>query len=263
MRHSGTRAKKLWRDTCEEVQGKKKAQYKEWISADTIQRLETRKERKTALNTSRIRAAKSKAQAEYTVADREVKRSIRKDKRDYIDHLASQAEEAAGQGNFKDLYLTTKKLAGKFQQTDMPVKDKDGKPLMTAKEQLKGLTEHFRELLNRPAPELLPDIPPEETEQPISCKKPTKAEIKKAIMTLRNGKAAGLDGIPAEAIKADIETMTSVLHSLFSKIWEKEEVPAQCSSCPKKETSETATTTKGSCSCQCQAKCSTESYWKR
>lgn len=87
-------SKKLWRDTCEGVLGKKKAQHKEWISADTIRRLETRKERKTALNTSRTRAAKSKAQAEHTAADREVKRSIRKDKRDYIDHLASQAEEA-------------------------------------------------------------------------------------------------------------------------------------------------------------------------
>ena len=46
-------------------------------------------------------------------------------------------------------------------------------------------------------------------------------------MTLRNGKAEGPDGIPAEAIKVDIETTTSVLRSLFSKIWEKEEVPAQ------------------------------------
>ena len=46
-------SKKLWRDTCEEVLGKKKAQHKEWISSDTIQRLETRKERKTALNTRR------------------------------------------------------------------------------------------------------------------------------------------------------------------------------------------------------------------
>ena len=41
----------------------------------------------------------SKAQAEYTAADREVNRCIREDKRDYIDHLASRAEEAAGQGN--------------------------------------------------------------------------------------------------------------------------------------------------------------------
>ena len=109
----------------------------------------------------------------------------------YIDHLASPAEEAASQGNFKDLYLTTKKLAGKFQQTDMPVEAKDRKPLMTVEEQLKRWVEHFRELLNCPAPELLPDIPPAETELPISCEKPTKAEIKKAIMTLRNGKAAG------------------------------------------------------------------------
>ena len=47
------------------------------------------------------------------------------------------------------------------------------------------------------------------------------------LMTLRNGKAAGPDEIPAEAIKADRETATNMLHSLFSKIWEKEEVPAQ------------------------------------
>nr|KAG5686528.1 hypothetical protein BaRGS_012209 [Batillaria attramentaria] len=46
-------------------------------------------------------------------------------------------------------------------------------------------------------------------------------------MTRRNGKAAGPDEIPAEAIKADTETAVNMLHSLFSKIWEKKEVPAQ------------------------------------
>nr|KAG5704548.1 hypothetical protein BaRGS_031812 [Batillaria attramentaria] len=67
------------------------------------------------------------------------------------------------------------------------------------------------------------DIPPAETELLINCDKPSKAEIRKAIMTLRNGKAAGPDEIPAEAIKADTETAVNMLHSLFSKIWEKEE----------------------------------------
>nr|KAG5686071.1 hypothetical protein BaRGS_030686 [Batillaria attramentaria] len=220
-------SKKLWHDTCEEVLGKRKTQHKEWISADTIQKLEVRKKKKTALNTSRTRRAKAKAQEEYTAADREVKRSTRKDKRDYIDNLASQAEEAARQGNLKDLYQVTKKLAGKFQQTDKPVKDKNGHPLTTTEEQLKRWAEHFRELLNRPIPETPPDIPPAETELPINCDKPSKAEIRKAIITLRNGKAAGPDEIPAEAIKADTETAVNMLHSLFSKIWEKEEVPAQ------------------------------------
>ena len=46
-------------------------------------------------------------------------------------------------------------------------------------------------------------------------------------MTLRRGKAAGPDEIPAEAIKGDIETAVQMLYSLFSKIWEEEEVPAQ------------------------------------
>ena len=46
-------------------------------------------------------------------------------------------------------------------------------------------------------------------------------------MTLRSGKATGPDEIPAEAIKVDLETSVNMLYSLFSKIWEKEAVPAQ------------------------------------
>ena len=184
--------KKLWHDTCEEVLG-----MKEWITADTIHKLEARRERKTVLNNSRSRGAKAKAQEEYTAVDREVKRSIKKDKMDYIDDLARQAETAAGQWDLRDLYLVTKKLTGKFQQTDKPVKDKNENPLTTTKEQLKRWAEHFRELLNRPASDSQPDIPSAETELPISCDKPSKAEIKKAIMTLRSGKAAGPDEIPA------------------------------------------------------------------
>ena len=48
------------------------------------------------MNNSRTRAAKAKAQEEYTAADREVKRSIKKDKRDYINDLTRPAETAVG-----------------------------------------------------------------------------------------------------------------------------------------------------------------------
>ena len=53
------------------------------------------------LNNSRTRAAKAKAQEELTVVDREIKRSIKKDKRDYIDDLVRYAETAAGQGSLR------------------------------------------------------------------------------------------------------------------------------------------------------------------
>ena len=174
---------------------------------------------------SRTWASKAKAHGEYSAANREVKRSIRKDKRDYIDNLAKQAEEAAGQGNLKHLYMITKKLAGKFNQTDKPVKDKEGNSLTTAEGQLQRWAEHFAELLNRPPPKEPPDIPPAVTVLPINCNIPSKEEIKHAIMSLRYGKAAGPDKIPAGAIKADIQTAIDMLHSLFSKIWKDEKVP--------------------------------------
>ena len=98
------------------------------------------------------------------------------------------------------------------------MKDKNGNPLTTTKEQLKRWAEHFRELLNRPTPDSSPDILSAKTGLPISCHKPSKAEIKKVIMTLRSGKTAALDEIPAEAIKADTEIAVYMPHNLFINI---------------------------------------------
>ena len=44
---------------------------------------------------------------------------------------------------------------------------------------------------------------------------------------MKNGKVAGHDGIPAEALKADVNTSVEMLYSLFEEIWEKEEIPAE------------------------------------
>ena len=251
-------------EPCEEVLGKKKTQHKEWISANTIHKLETRREMKTVLNNSRTRAAKARAQEEYTAVGREVKRSIKKDKRDYIDDLARQAETAAELGNMRDLCLVTKKLTGKFQQSDKPVMDKNGNPLTTTNEQLKRWAEHFRELLNHPTPDSPPDIPPAEAELPISCGKALEAEIKKAIMTLRSEKAAEPDEIPAEAIKTDIEIETQqqvdAIQPLQQDLGEGGTGPVEKRNhhqAAKKETLGTAATIEGSCSCQRQARFST------
>ena len=37
---------------------------------------------------------------------------------------------------------------------------------------------------------------------------------------MKRGKASGPDKIPAEAIKADRDTSTEILHDLFGKIYE-------------------------------------------
>ena len=129
------------------------------------------------------------------------------------------------QGNMKDLYMITKKLAGKFNQTVKPVKDKQGNPISTTQDQRRRWAEHFKEVLNQPVPVERPDIPPADTILPINCEKPSKAEIRMAIKALKTGKAAGPDGVPAEAIKADLTTTTDMLHSLFTKVWEEGKIP--------------------------------------
>ena len=44
---------------------------------------------------------------------------------------------------------------------------------------------------------------------------------------MKRRKAYGPDKIPAEAINAIIETSTKILHDIFGKIWEQEEIPTE------------------------------------
>ena len=54
---------------------------------------------------------------------------------------------------------------------------------------------------------------------------PSKAEISTALKLLRDGKSAGPDGIPGEALRAGDVTAVDVLHWLLGKVWEEEKVP--------------------------------------
>ena len=83
--------------------------------------------------------------------------------------------------------------------------------------------ERVKETLNRHAPPAPPDIPPPSELLDVNNDSPSKADIAKAIKSLKSGKAASPDGIPPEALKVDIQT--SMLHPLLSKIWEQEKVP--------------------------------------
>ncbi|CAH8493033.1 unnamed protein product [Schistosoma haematobium] len=210
--------------TCQEVLGLKKYHHKEWISTETVDKIKERKNKKAAINNSRTRAEKVQAQAEYIEADKQVKRSIRADKKKYVEELATTAEKAAREGNMKQLYDTTKKLSGKYSKPERPVKDKEGKPIPEIQQQWNRWVEYFEELLNRPAPMNPPDIEAGHIDLPIDVNPPTTEEIRMAVRQTKNWKAAGPDNIPAEALKSDIEATTSMLYPLLKKIWEEEQV---------------------------------------
>lgn len=96
---------------------------------------------------------------------------------------------------------------------------REGKLLSREDEVRKRWQEHFMEVPNRPDPETVAevvgnsDINEEIEEGPV-----TKLEIKNAIKDMKNGKAAGIDNITVEMMKADIDTTVDALHNLLSLI---------------------------------------------
>ena len=159
-----------------------------------IRQIQIRKDKNGTFNSSRTRAAKVAAQKEHTAANREVSKSVKTDKRYFIDEgLAEEAERAAASRTMKKLHDTTKTLAGKFKKSERPIRDKNGIVPTGVDKQLNRWAEHFGELLNRPRPQNQPDIQPTEEDLLIDCNTATREEIKRAIGHIQIGKSAGPD----------------------------------------------------------------------
>ncbi|VDO68489.1 unnamed protein product [Schistosoma mattheei] len=204
--------------TCHEVLGHKKHHHKKWITADTLDMIQERGNKKAATNTSQTRAEKVKAQAEYTEVSKQVKRSIRTDKRKYVEDLAMTSEKAAREENMRQLYDITMKLARNYHKPERPVKSKECEVITNIEEQRNRWVEHFKELLNRPHPLNPPNMEVAPTDLPIDVCQPTMEEISMATRKLQGRKAAGLDRISAEALKANVAVTTKILYIFFSEI---------------------------------------------
>ena len=96
----------------------------------------------------------------YKMLSREIQRSVRIDKKEHLENLAMQAENAANQNRMKDVYEITKSIAGKVHKSGSHIRDKDGSLLKTDEDILNRWAEHFTELLNLPVPEEETEIPP-------------------------------------------------------------------------------------------------------
>lgn len=111
----------MWRNT-----GIYLTQSEQWISEENpngkqFARDDTTKEEylKQQLGNKRDRQQISKQ-----IKDKEVKKKCKQDKRDYIEHLAQQAENACEKGDIKSLYNITRQLGGRPFNNNTPVKDK-------------------------------------------------------------------------------------------------------------------------------------------
>lgn len=78
---------------------------------------------------------------------------------------------------------------------------------------------------SHPSPDDPVDHPPADNILHIDTNPTSEVDVRLAIKAMKNGKAADIDAIHAEMLKADLHTSTKVLTGLFRKIWEKDVIP--------------------------------------
>ena len=213
--------------SCQDVLGEKKSENKVWISQKSLDLINERRKKKEVVNASRSRAQKEHAKEDFRNKAREVKRSIKEDRENYINGLADKAEKAAANGHMRVLYQITKTLSGKYSKPQVTVTDKEGQVIYGEEAQADRWKEHFSELLNRPAPVNPPNILPARTDLPIGIEPPSAKEIEDSIRKLNSGKAAGPDEIPPEALKANAGLSAEMLQPLFEKMWKEGQFPKE------------------------------------
>ncbi len=202
--------KKAYSETAKSVLGHRQRKSKTWISATSWGKIGERRKLKKKMEETR--SERIRRRIEYNKKNKEVKRSLRADKREWANALAREAEEAARNGNLKEVYEVTKTLCNDRPRRMNMVRDQDGKLLTTEEEIRHRWPEHFDNVLKRPDPEapaVVDDRQPNEIDVSDECI--TRQEIKQALKNMKNGKSAGMDSITTELLKADIEITAFVL----------------------------------------------------
>ena len=87
--------KKSYQGTSKEIMGHREKKHKEWISQEAWQEIEERRNIKQKLLGIKSERLKEQQKQVYKEADRTVKQLTRRDKRKYLEDIATQAEETA------------------------------------------------------------------------------------------------------------------------------------------------------------------------
>ena len=102
------------------------------------------------------------------------------------------------------------------------VQDRSGKCLTEEREILNRWTEYCTELYNQKAngdPSIL-DCPQTDTDHHIP-----REDVEAAVQSLKRGKSAGVDNIPAKLVQAGGEDVITALTTICNKIWQTGEWP--------------------------------------
>ena len=97
----------------------------------------------------------------------------------------------------------------------------DGNVVTCEAKQTQRWKTHFETILNKEAPRNQAEIPENKENLKVNTDPPSAEEVRKAIRTIKSGKALDADCVSAEMLKATMGALTEI----FEGIWEMEETP--------------------------------------
>ena len=103
-----TNIKENYKKTVEAVLGYRKKQSKPWISATSWKKIDKKRFCKAKVDSTRSERLKAVYREEYQAKEKEVKKQLRRDRRNWIDQIASDAEKAAKTGSMKEILDATR-----------------------------------------------------------------------------------------------------------------------------------------------------------
>ena len=126
--------------------GRRRGTNKErWISSRTWNLIDKRKEAKIKRDQARTRGRQQAESSVYRDLDKEVKKRCKLDKKDWIKKKCCEAQAAADENDTRMLYSVVRQLTGVNSNSNVPLKSKDGRMLLTEEEQNARWMEHFKE----------------------------------------------------------------------------------------------------------------------
>ena len=201
-------------ETASEILRKNRQTKKDWITAEILDLCDKRRE----LRKNRFEPEGSE---KYKEVNNNIKRCMKKAKENWIGEQCSESEKNMRKNNSKSEYQLVKDLTTVKQGKATTVQDHSGKCLTEERQILKQWTEYCSELYNYKAngdPSVL-NCPQTDTEDdhPILHR-----EVEAAVQSLKKGKSAGVNNIPAELVQAGGEDVITALTTVCNKIWQKE-----------------------------------------
>ena len=193
-------------ETASEILGEHPQKKKPWITVEILDLCDKRR----GLRKKRF---EPEGAEKYKEVNNNIERCMKKTKENWIGEQCSETEENLRRNNSKRAYQLVKDLTTVKQGKVTTVQDRSGKCLTEERQILNRWTEYFSELYKLKTngdPSVLNCTQTDtEDDHPM-----LRREIEAAVQSLRKGKSAGINNIPAELVQAGGEDVITVLTTI-------------------------------------------------